>query len=148
MLFLIWSLDCSAVVVTLKNELLDNGYGFLQGTYLRSTGVNGKLSWINGDYAIWFTPNNWIIGDLSSIGSSNAYIYANIDTTDVTADEIQWNYWTGNVWKLAPNDISVTCNDAKGTVWQYRLWSFQTGGTKLESTFFLFQNFPISLSDF
>ena len=85
---------------------------------MRSTGVNGKLSWTNGDYAIWFEPSkgNWIFGDLSKIGQDLAFIYANIDITDVTADEIQWNYWTGNVWKLAPNDISVTCNDAKGTV--------------------------------
>ena len=116
MQILIWSLDCSAVVVKVKNELLNKGYGFLQGTYVRSTGVNGKLSWINGDYAIWFTPNIWIIGDLSSIGSSLAYVYASIDITDVTADEIQWNYWTGYAWKLAPNDISVTCNDDEGTV--------------------------------
>ena len=113
---LIYSLDCSALVVALKNEVLDNR-GILQGTYSVSTTVNGKPSWINGDYAIWFEPSksNWIFGDLSKIGQDLAYIYASNDFSGLTAIENQWNYWTGYAWKLAPNDISVTCNDDKGT---------------------------------
>ena len=88
--------------------------GILQGTYLISTTVNGKPSWINGDYAIWFIPSGlWIIGELSTIGQNLAYIYASNDFSGLTAIENQWNYWNGSAWKLAPNDIFVS--SCKGT---------------------------------
>ena len=81
-----------------------------------STTVNGKPTWTNGDYAIWFeqSKSNWMLGNLKSIGQDLAYIYTNV-IGELTADGNQWKYWNGNAWKLAPNDISVTCYDDKGT---------------------------------
>ena len=107
---------CSAIVVGLKNGAL-NLYGptsnaALNGFYLLSTSVNGKPSWINGDYAIWFKTQYWIIGQVSARGSVYGYLYASNDITELTANENHWHYWTGYAWKLAPNDISVSC---KGT---------------------------------
>ena len=85
----------------------------LNGFYLLSTTViNGKPSWINGDYAIWFKTQYWIIGKVSYMGSVYGYMYASNDITELTANENQWHYWTVYAWKLAPNDISVSC---KGT---------------------------------
>ena len=98
---------------------------FLQGTYLLSTTVNGKPSWTNGDYAIWFLPSNgnWVIGLLNEIGQDLAYIYASNDFSGLTAIENQWKYWTGYAWKLAPTDISVTCYADKGIFFKFS-WSF------------------------
>ena len=94
---------------------------FLQGTYLLSTTVNGKPSWTNGDYAIWFLPSNgnWVIGLLNEIGQDLAYIYASNDFSGLTAIENQWKYWTGYAWKLAPTDISVTCYADKGIFFKF-----------------------------
>ena len=55
-----------------------------------------------------------MLGNLKSIGQDLAYIYTNV-IGELTADGNQWKYWNGNAWKLAPNDISVTCYDDKGT---------------------------------
>ena len=75
-----------------------------------STTVNGKPSWTNGDYAIWFISSDiWIIGDLSSIGEDLAHIHAGNDFSGLTAIENQWKYWNGSAWILAPNDISFSC---------------------------------------
>ena len=75
-----------------------------------STTVNGKPSWTNGDYAIWFISSDiWIIGDLSSIGEDLAHIHVGNYFSGLTAIENQWKYWNGSAWILAPNDISVSC---------------------------------------
>ena len=95
----------------------------IQGTYLISRTVNGKPSWTNGNWAIWILPGNtnWIFGPLEHIGLERGFIHANNDYSGLTAIENKWKYWTGNDWKLAQNDISVTCNDDRGTYFKVNL---------------------------
>ena len=77
--------------VILRNDLLTMR-GSCQGTYQLANTVNGKPSWTNGDYAIWFLPSNgnWVIGLLNEIGQDLAYIYAGNDFSGLTAIENQW----------------------------------------------------------
>ena len=88
-----------------------DGYGFLDGDYQISTEVDGKPSWINNDYAIWYKSihNSWFIGDSNDIGQSLCYLYAYNDFSDPTADDNQWFYWNGNSWTSPsnPEDISI-----------------------------------------
>ena len=88
-----------------------DGYGFLDGDYQISTEVDGKPSWINNDYAIWYKSihNSWFIGDSNDIGQSLCYFYAYNDFSDPTADDNQWFYWNGNSWTSPsnPEDISI-----------------------------------------
>ena len=75
-----------------------------------STTVNGKPSWISGDYAIWFRQSGiWIIGNLNQIGQNSAWMYAHKDITELIANENHWKWYTEHGWELAPNDISVSC---------------------------------------
>ena len=44
---------CSTINVNLRNEVL-NIYAHLNGSYQSATCVNGKPSWKNDEYAIWY----------------------------------------------------------------------------------------------
>ena len=47
--------DCCLIVrISLTNEILNAGYEYFNGDYELSIMSNGKTSWINGDYAIWY----------------------------------------------------------------------------------------------
>ena len=97
---------------------------FLNGNYQTATNVNGKPSWINDDYAIWYIQSYndwsaWSIGPLSEIGSEAAFILADNDFSGITDNDNQWLFWyDGKVWisPSDPNDIQIICMDGKYTL--------------------------------
>ena len=107
---------CSTINVNLRNEVL-NKYAVLNGNYQSATNVNGKPSWKNDVYAIWYSQSNniWLIGPLSYIGSDSAWIFASNDFSGITDNDNQWLYWNGNAWtsKSDPNDIQIACMNGK-----------------------------------
>ena len=61
--------DCCLIVrISLTIELLNAGYEFFNGDYEISIMPNGQTSWINGDYAIWYSSGHWLFGNLADIG--------------------------------------------------------------------------------
>ena len=107
---------CSTINVNLRNEVL-NKYAVLNGNYQSATNVNGKPSWKNDVYAIWYSQSNntWLIGPLSYIGSDFAWIFASNDFSGITDNDNQWLYWNGNAWTSPsdPNDIQIACMNGK-----------------------------------
>ena len=76
--------------------------------------MNGKPSWKNDAYAIWFRQNVWFIGPLNEIGNDIAFIVAFNDFSGITDNDNQWLYSNGNAFSLSdPNDIHITCMDGK-----------------------------------
>ena len=100
----------------MKNEV-SNSFALLNGNYQIATNVNGKPSWTNDVYAIWYMQSNnfWLIGSLNEIGNTYGFIYAINDFSGITDNDNQWFYWNGNVWASPsdPNDIQITCMDGK-----------------------------------
>ena len=100
----------------MRNEV-SNSFAFLNGNYQIATNVNGKPSWKNDAYAIWYIhiSNNWLIGLLSEIGNDYAFIYALNDFSGITDNDNQWLYWNGNAWTSPsdPNDIQIACMNGK-----------------------------------
>ena len=107
---------CSTINVNLRNEVL-NTHGFLNGNYQSATNVNGKPSWKNDLYAIWYiqSSNTWMIGPLSEIDNNLGWIYAINDFSGITDNENQWHYWNGSAWTSPsdPFDIQITCINGK-----------------------------------
>ena len=106
--------DCCLIVrISLTNEPLDPGYGYLNGDYEISIMPNGQTSWINSNYAIWYTSGHWHIGDLAEIGEQWAYIYATNDFHGLTDNENEWHYWDGSSWisLTDPSDVQITCEN-------------------------------------
>ena len=105
--------DCCLIVrISLTNELVYEGYEFINGDYKISIMPNGQTSWINGDYAIWYNSGYWLIGSLSSIGQLQGwYMFAINDFYGLTDDENEWNYRDGISWTLLTDqsDIQITC---------------------------------------
>ena len=104
--------DCCLIIrISLTNELLNAGFEFLNGDYEISLMPNGRTSWINGDYAIWYYPIIWIIGNLANRGESIGYIIAVNNFYGVTDDKNEWHYWDGNSWTfpIDPTDVQITC---------------------------------------
>ena len=100
----------------MRNEIL-NTLAFLNGNYQSATQVNGKPSWKNDVYAIWYiqSDNKWLIGELSDIGKNVAWIFAFNDFSGITDNENQWLYWNGNDYTSPsdPNDIQIACVNGK-----------------------------------
>ena len=98
--------------ISLTNELLNAGYGVLNGDYEISIMLTGYTSWINGDYAIWYNSGHWLIGNLAYIGELGGFMYAINDFHGLTDDENEWNYWDGS-WTSPtdPSDIQITCEN-------------------------------------
>ena len=104
--------DCCLVVrISLANEFLNAELEFLNGDYEISLMPNGRTSWINGDYAIWYYPIIWIIGDLADRGELIGHIVADNNFYGVTDDKNEWKYWDGNSWTfpIDPTDVQITC---------------------------------------
>ena len=107
--------DCCLIVrISLTNELLNAGLGFLNGDYEISTMPNGKTSWINDDYAIWYNsqdyPGYWLIGDLADIGELMGAMVAINDFYGLIDGENEWHYWDGSwISPTDPTDIQITC---------------------------------------
>ena len=100
----------------MRNEVLDS-FGLLNGNYQIATNVNGKPSWENDSYAIWYgqTYNVWYIGPLSEIGNDAGFISATNDFSGITDNDNQWLYVNGNAWTSPsdPNDIQIACMNGK-----------------------------------
>ena len=107
---------CSTINVNLRNEVF-NTYAFLNETYQSATNVNGKPSWKNDLYAIWYiqSGNNWLIGSLSEIGNDEAFIFASNNFSGITDNDNPWLYWNENAWTFPsdPNDIQIACMNGK-----------------------------------
>ena len=75
------------------NEI-SNTLGFLNGNYQIATIVNGKPSWKNNGYAIWYKPqiDVWFIGPLSEIGNYFAFLGALNNFSGITDNDNQWKY--------------------------------------------------------
>ena len=112
---------CSTINVNLRN-VVSNLFAFLNGNYQIATIVNGKPSWKNAAYAIWYvqTYNVWSIGFLREIGNDASYLSATNDFSGITDNDSQWQYWSlygfGWITPSDPNDIQITCMDGKYTV--------------------------------
>ena len=102
----------------MRNEVLDS-FGVYIGNYQIATNLNGKPSWKNDAYAIWYlqTNNVWSIGPLSEIGNDAAVILATNDFSGITDNENQWLYWSvygdGMISPSDPNDIQIACMNGK-----------------------------------
>ena len=118
---------CSTINVNLRNEVL-NTYEFLNETYQSATIVNGKPSWKNAAYAIWYvqTYNVWFIGSLSEIGNNNGFLLVTNDFSGITDNDNQWQYWSlygfGWIYPSDPTDIQITCMDGKYTLFTILLY--------------------------
>ena len=103
----------------MRNEV-SNSFAFLNGNYQTAANVNGKPSWKNDLYAIWYlqTHNVWFIGPLKEIGNDAGYISATNDFSGITDNDNQWLYWVGFGWTFPsdPNDIQIICMDGKYTL--------------------------------
>ena len=89
------------------------------GTYERSSDINGKPCYKKGDDAIWYYPelNEWMIGSISSLGSSRRGIKTKDKFGGLGDDRNTWEYWNGDEWKTAgPNDITAKCTSGTSTL--------------------------------
>ena len=103
--------QCSAAIVTLKNDVLASK-GSLQGMYQISDPINGKPSWTTDFLAIWYWQGYWNIGYLSNIGTSTVGMFASDVYEGLDDANNQWYYWDGSDydWILAgANDVNTTC---------------------------------------
>ena len=111
----------------MRNEVLDS-FGLLNGNYQIATNVNGKPSWKNAAYAIWYvqTYNVWFIGSLSEIGNNNGFLLVTNDFSGITDNDNQWQYWSlygfGWIYPSDPTDIQITCMDGKYTLFTILLY--------------------------
>ena len=91
------------------------------GDYQESAIVNGYPSWINADFAIWYSDDSsaWVVGSIEERGSDLAGIGA-ADVPGTTCPNSiassNWYYVNGNSWVNTGSSsvISVTCSLAKG----------------------------------
>ena len=86
--------QCLTVVVSLANEML-NENGFLSGIYEFATIVDGKPSYVNDDYAIWYDSSNsfWHISGIESIGQNTAYLWVDDNFSGLTDENNEWKYY-------------------------------------------------------
>ena len=62
-----------------------------------------------GDKAIWYNAknNNWIIGDISFVGSGKARFFAENEFGGLTDSENKWMFVNDEWEEAPPNDIIV-----------------------------------------
>ena len=104
---------CQTIKVSLKNDMLEH-QSQRQGTYQRSSEINGRPSWISESQAIWYMPKwkKWAIGNLSHIGTRLRGISGSSDDKlELPFDIKSWEYWIGSSFKheIINEDISVQC---------------------------------------
>ena len=103
------------MTISLSGPVLSH-QGLNAGDYQESAIVNGLPSWINKDSALWFSDSEWMVGSISSRGSTSRGIYS--DQVNVCPDNVasaNWRYYDGSAWFLfSSSSISVTCSQAKG----------------------------------
>ena len=109
--------QCPYLIVSLANEALAQQSN-KKGIYQLFEEINGKPSWKSGTQAIWYYPdfNQWMIGPLSSIGTSNRGITStgNMHDCPLQVPKDKWKYYIkdgdGERWQYAnSNDIIIEC---------------------------------------
>ena len=105
--------ECQKVQITMTGVAATER-GFLQGTYSKSAKVNGKLTWIKGSHALWWSTNeNWIVGNKGSIGSTSGFLFDRWIGSEASglpyALNNEFEYQNGNDWVKPINEIFVKC---------------------------------------
>ena len=111
--------DCCLIIrISLTNELVNAGLDFLNGDYETIFKPNyyqqQARSWINGDYAIWYSSGQWCIGPLGAFGQTSLqanWMIAINDFYGLTDDKNEWKYRYGTSWisPTNPHDVQITC---------------------------------------
>ena len=89
--------------------------GFAQGTYSKSAKVNGKLTWIKGSHALWWSTIGkvWIVGFENMIGSTEGYLRGRLGPSQSLGLPYALNnvfeYKFDNNWVKPTNEIFVDC---------------------------------------
>ena len=102
------------MTVRLKNEVSVHKIEFA-GDYQISETVNGKPSWKNGENAIWYVGNNWIIGYWNKLGEDDGEFFAPNNYGGLADDRNVWKYSDGSTW-ITPsdsNDVIISSSGGK-----------------------------------
>ena len=75
---------------------------------MKAARENGKLSWIKGSHALWWSSGKWRVGNKGSIGSTTIGLRTLLDLP-YSSLRNQWEYFDGNKWVKPINEISVRC---------------------------------------
>ena len=89
-------------------------HGARAGTYKRSSDVNGRPSYRNDEFAIWYEENKWIIGKLEHLGSNTGSIFTEDNFGGLIDKKNLWKYlgisYYGTIWnKATTNDFTIEC---------------------------------------
>ena len=95
--------------------------GEFVGNYQESAIVNGHPSWINANYAIWYSDGlpGWVVGPISNRGGDTVGLIANGHGQGTSCPNYiastNWYHHNGVSWVSFPSSvISFTCSQAKG----------------------------------
>ena len=109
--------QCQTLQVSFANEALAH-QSIKPGSYQLSGKINGKPSWKSAKKAIWYSTfgnGQWLMGELSKIGTNLAKIYETSTKEYACPHQVPtnlWVYWDEKIrdWKKASlNDISLQC---------------------------------------
>ena len=116
--------------MVLKNDVLASKDS-LQGIYGVYQTTNGRTSWKSASKAIWFVPhwNDWVIGDLSNIGTGIRELKSEGDQGDRSPSDVPNNEWNED------GDIIVQCVNDKGKI---ILLTLKSSAYNALASFFLF----------
>ena len=115
---------------------MSNNYGFLEGNYHTSTEVNGKPSWVNDAYAIWYISSHdmWILGNLNDIGQFSPIFWSFNDFSELTVDN-EWRFWNGASWTISSYISIVLTGSFKDFIEKCLLAEPKVNMTHLMETF-------------
>ena len=106
--------DDTQIQITLTGGAL-SAVGHVQGIYVKSDAVNGKLSWIHTSIstAIWWSYGQiglgyWIIGSMDDIGTSTGWLFNLMSGPPYAIDNF-WSYYNYNAgaWVTPIDEINV-----------------------------------------
>ena len=83
----------------------------LQGLYVKSAKVNGKLSWTKlfGGYALWLASNGvWNVGFKTDIGQRIGFLHSQVSDLPY-GNTNDWSYWNDFAWVNPISEITVEC---------------------------------------
>ena len=103
---------CLKLKVTLQNGP-EIAQGLVSGDYTLNTNkINGKYYWNqdNGDWAIWYNNNSWLMGIESNLGTDIAAIYLVTIAQCPHNVNQPWNYLNiDGEWLNADKNVQVDC---------------------------------------
>ena len=99
----------------MKNNLSIH-QSFFEGSYEVSEKINGKPTWVTHSSAIWYSQQQWVIGDLSDIGGNSGGIFAYEKggfscPYEATIDVIQFYNSLTNIRIDLSKDIAIQCTN-------------------------------------